>query len=231
MECQQYEAIAIKKARRFAAQSPEPFDDLAQVARIAIWNSLPKYDGDRGVPIGAYLNQKVDFALRSYIRENFGCRFKIPKNVVDQFTSITHSYAELRKTIPSITVEEIAAAAGLSPEKWFQVRTAIASRAVELIDEIDSAIDSDRIDADLAQDVTDEMLWEAIASLSPIERSLLLQHYFSDVPIKTLAKRLANSPVNWADVVDAKTTEEAVELILAMAIANLNSIFEKVNES
>ncbi len=67
----EYETLIRQVCYQFLSRLPAniEIDDLLQVARISVWDSIPKFDPSREVKIESYLSMRIKGAITDYLRD------------------------------------------------------------------------------------------------------------------------------------------------------------------
>ncbi len=117
-ECllQRYERLALRLARRFSDRG-EAREDLEQVARIGLLNSMRRFDPDRGVRFTTYATQTVLGELKKHFRDR-GWGLRVPRSLQELNLTARRAADRLSQELGrSPSVEEVASASGRAREQ------------------------------------------------------------------------------------------------------------------
>jgi RNA polymerase sigma-B factor len=182
-------------ARALAARyrtSPQPLEDLEQVAAIGLVKAVDAYDAGRGVPFPAFAVPTILGELKRHMRDA-SWDLHVPRSLKERVLAIEaaeRALAAQRSTPP--TVAELAAAAGVSAEEVLEaLRARFAHDAVAL-----ERGESDPGPAaeDFAAALTERLaLSEAMAVLSPRERTIVELRFGAGLTQSEIAARVGVS--------------------------------------
>jgi len=92
----------------------ESFDDLVQVASLALVGAARRFDPGRGVPFGAYAVPTIDGELRRHLRDRVG-PLRVPRREQQSTARLRRASAEISHRLGrEATVAEAAAATGMA---------------------------------------------------------------------------------------------------------------------
>jgi len=193
--------LAKRLARRY--QDRDTYDDLVQVASLALMKAIDRYDPDRGVTFAAYAVPTIVGALKHHFRDHTWI-VRVPRELHDRALQIQ-----------SVS-EQLTASAGRSPTPAEVAETMECS--VELVLEamqIGSALHPDRLDGPSDDDEDDRgrptaaseengyavaeasaTLAPLLARLTPSERKVLRLRFEHDLTQSEIAARLRVSQVH-----------------------------------
>ena len=144
-------------ARRLALRyrrSPEPLDDLVQVASLGLVKAVDRWDPDRGLAFSAFAVPTILGELRRYFRDSTWV-VRPPRGVQELSLSIERARDALSASIGrEPTVADLAARLGRSPEAVMEAlqaaddHTARSLQSPVLDDAVDSATPGDLIGQD-----------------------------------------------------------------------------------
>ncbi len=192
-------ALANHLARRYTGRG-ELFDDLAQVAALALISAVDRYDPDRPTPFAAYAVPTIVGALKRHFRDS-GWGMRVPRPLQELARELDIATGELshqRSRLP--TPAELAVHLHTSVE---QVLAATGARQVYRLTSLDTpatgAIDVDLVDMLGSVDphyaaVDDQLtLRLLVATLSPAERRILELRFFGQLTQTQIAAEIGVS--------------------------------------
>jgi RNA polymerase sigma-B factor len=107
--------LAHQLARRFANRG-EPYDDLVQVASMALVKSVDRFDPDRGVEFSTFATRTIIGELKRHFRDK-GWAIRAPRRIQELYLAIRPTVETLTQELGRPpTVVEIAASVGTSEE-------------------------------------------------------------------------------------------------------------------
>src|SRR5579875_1025600 len=178
----------------------EPLEDLIQVGTIGLINAIDRFDAGRGTKFSTYATPTIVGEIRRYFRDK-AWSLKVPRRLqeLNQTASKAQEALSTRLGRPP-TIQEVAERIGVSEEETLE--------AIELGNTYDTVSldskmmhDSDSAPLSLAEFVGAEDdtlhnidaygdLDQAIESLEPRERAIIIHRFFKDMSQAEVAKQL-----------------------------------------
>lgn len=107
--------LAHQLARRYANRG-EPYEDLVQVASLAIVKSVDRFDPERGVEFSTFATRTVIGELKRHFRDR-GWAVRAPRRIQELYLELGQTIGTLSQQLGrSPTVAELATAVGASEE-------------------------------------------------------------------------------------------------------------------
>ena len=124
--------LAEHLARRFVYRG-ESYDDLVQVASIALIKAVDRYDPARGVEFSTFATKTVLGELKRHFRDK-GWAIRAPRRLQELYLELNHSVSALAQTLGRPpTIAELASDTGASQEQVLEALEAGQSyRSVSL---------------------------------------------------------------------------------------------------
>jgi RNA polymerase sigma-B factor len=192
--------LAHQLARRYANRG-EPYEDLVQVASLAIVKSVDRFDPDRGVEFTTFATRTVIGELKRHFRDK-GWAVRAPRRVQELYLElgkITETLAQELGRSP--TVGELATATGATEEAVLEALEAGQGYRTSSIDATDrneetlaSHIGGDDASLDTVEDR--ELLAPAIAKLAPREQLILQLRFAHGLTQSEIAARVGISQMH-----------------------------------
>jgi RNA polymerase sigma-B factor len=133
--------LARQLAARYA-RPPEPFEDVYQVACMALVKAVDRYDADREVAFSSYAVPTIVGEIKRYYRDHTWV-VHVPRDLAELAVRVQRTTADLTsRTGRPATLAEIAAELGVGEDEVRQARDAIRARRptpLELDDDDDAA--------------------------------------------------------------------------------------------
>jgi RNA polymerase sigma-B factor len=209
--------LAHQLARRFASRG-ESYDDLFQVASLALIKSVERFEPDRGVEFSTFATSTVIGELKRHFRDR-GWSIRAPRRVQElylELSSATESLSQKLGRAP--TVREIAELIGTTEEAILEAIEAGQSYRTPSIDAPDrkEGTVSDRLgslDASFAG-VEDRMVLAiSLADLPEREQDILKLRFVDGLTQSEIAERIGLSQMH-------------VSRLLADSLAKLREVFD-----
>jgi RNA polymerase sigma-B factor len=128
--------LAERLARRYR-WSPEPLDDLLQVASLSLYRALQRFDPDRGVEFPAYAIPTIIGALKRY-RRDFASSVHVPRSLQERSLAVRRELNQLSSELGHHpTSGELAARCDLRVEEVIEARVAADARFAASLDHED----------------------------------------------------------------------------------------------
>jgi RNA polymerase sigma-B factor len=125
--------LAHRVARRFA-YGREPFEDLLQVASLALVKAVDRFDPERGLAFSSYAVPTMVGEIKRYFRDS-SWALHLPRGIKERALELAEVERRLSdRSGRSPTAQELADAAGLSLEETLEARAASAAAATRPLD-------------------------------------------------------------------------------------------------
>jgi RNA polymerase sigma-B factor len=119
--------FAKRLARRYRGAS-ESFDDLLQVASLALVNAVDRFDPDRGIPFSAFASPTILGELKRHFRDR-AWTVRVPRGLHDRMAQVEKAISELTEKLQrSPSIGEIAERLKLEPTDVLEVLEANHNR-------------------------------------------------------------------------------------------------------
>jgi len=119
--------FAKRLARRYRGAS-ESFDDLLQVASLALVNAVDRFDPDRGIPFSAFASPTILGELKRHFRDR-AWTVRVPRGLHDRMAQVDKAVAELTEKLQrSPSIGEMAERRELEPTDVLEVLEANHNR-------------------------------------------------------------------------------------------------------
>ncbi len=183
-------------ARRFSNRG-EPYDDLVQVASVALIRAANSFDDSRDVAFSTYATSMMIGELKHHFRDR-GWQIKTPRRLQELYLELTGLVSDLTQQLGRApTVHELAAAAQCRDEEVIAALEAGRGYRADSLDS--SSMDSARFDRFTAVSGTGESfedraeLSSHLAALPERERFILQRRFFDDQSQEEIARELGIS--------------------------------------
>ena len=218
--CRQYLPLVGAIARRFSGRGVD-YDDLYQVAALALVKAVQRFDADKGVQFSTYVTPTIVGEVKNYFRDK-SRTITLPRRSGALLKQIEAAREKLTHTLMrSPTVDELAAETG---ETAFVILETLEMRGAMTPISLDTsstpADENLTIQAVLGQDEagyetveTQDAVRQIMASLPENERQLLKMRYFDGLSQRDVALRLGISQMTVSRL-EKKALMRARELIL-----------------
>ncbi|MGZ4247482.1 MAG: SigB/SigF/SigG family RNA polymerase sigma factor [Solirubrobacteraceae bacterium] len=197
-----YLPLARKLAGRYA-RTQEPFDDLFQVACLALVKAVDRFDYDRGLAFSSFAVPTILGELKRHFRDK-GWAIHIPRGLLELMLSVQNAEATLSsRGGRSPTVVEIAEYLGVDTEQVLEGLEAVAARHAASLDEpivresrdesapVHESIGSD--DEGYERVDTSVTLAAAVKQLRPGDRRVLALRIGDELTQREIAERIGVS--------------------------------------
>lgn len=184
-------------ARRFSGRGAD-YEDLYQVASMALVGALKTFDETRGLRFSTYVTPTVTGAVRHYIRDKIGV-MRTPRGLAEQYAQLKAARERLTDSLrrePS--AHELADALSWPTARVLEVLT---FKDASFISSLDAPAEDGRMPADVLGDLDAgyeavekrEDLKHALRKLSNTERMLLFLRYRDKLSQRAAAEKLGLS--------------------------------------
>lgn len=196
--------LADRIAQRYARRG-ETFDDLQQIARIGLLNSVNRFDPDNGADFLAYAIPTMMGEVRRYFRDH-SWAMRVPRRLKDLHVRIGAITPHLTQTLGHTpTASDLAAALEVSREDVVECVVAANAYSVRSLDAPLSDHDEARSaltetlgaqDTELNAITDRESLRPLLATLSERERLILTMRFFAGMTQSQIAEQIGISQMH-----------------------------------
>ncbi|NJL21259.1 MAG: RNA polymerase sigma factor SigF [Leptolyngbyaceae cyanobacterium SM1_3_5] len=195
-----------KLAHRLSYQCAEPYEDLEQIGYLGLIRAIERFDPAQGCAFSSFAVPYIRGEILHYLRDRSSA-VKLPRRWQELHKASEKARGELVKTLgrpPQDT--EIAAAIGVSPQEWSELRIAMKNRSPLSLDatvshSIDSTVTLGEILPDthyqalqrLEED--SQQLHRALSQLEDKTRAAIEFVFFGGLTRKETAARIGVSPM------------------------------------
>ena len=190
-------------ARRFANRG-EPLEDIEQVGFLGLIQAIERFDPSLGNEFSSFATPTIMGEMRRYFRDR-SWAVRVPRRLQENYARVRRAQAQLQAALgrqPSVA--EIAEDLGLEPDDVLAaLEVSPAHRALSLEAPADAETGSaelaDRIgieDANLERVEMAALLQQAMAHLTPRERSIMALRFVEQLPQTEVARRLGISQMH-----------------------------------
>ena len=196
--------FAKRLARRYRGAS-ESFDDLLQVASLALVNAVDRFDPDRGIPFSAFASPTILGELKRHFRDR-AWTVRVPRGLHDRMAQVDKAVSELTEKLQrSPSIGEIAERLELEPTDVLEVLEANHNRRPLSLDRPTTRDDSEEATpADwIGEDDKNFELVEgrvaldsALPHLDERERLVLRLRFVDDMTQSQIAEQIGHSQMH-----------------------------------
>jgi len=188
--------LAHRSARRFAERG-EPFDDVFQVASVALLHAVDRFQPSQGVPFGAYATPTIVGEIKRHFRDRTW-RVHVPRRAKDLRPAVNNVSDELSRALGrSPTAGEVAKHLNIDEDLVLQVVEAnSAYRTAQLDNVTERQVRATEADADVDAILDRELVSHALVHLRPREREIIQLRFFEEMTQAQIAERIGTSQVH-----------------------------------
>jgi RNA polymerase sigma-B factor len=196
--------LARELARRYI-YTDEPFDDLLQVASLALIKAIDRFDPDRGSKFASFAAPTILGELKRHFRDK-GWALHVPRDLQERALAVGREAEALSKRLGrSPKPREVARALGCSVEQVLEAQQAAASYEAASLDTPTTRDDDDAaslIDLLGGEDSAYELVEDrdeiasAWQTLPEMERSVLELRFVHDLTQREIGERIGHSQMH-----------------------------------
>ena len=197
-------------ARRFINRG-EPYDDLFQVASLALVKAVDRFDPDVGVKFSTFAAKYIVGELKRHFRDR-GWAIRAPRRVQELYLELGHYIEELSQQLGRApTVSELAAAVGRSEEDVLEATEAGRNYRTSSLDapvaggQTLASVLSE-VDRNISQIEERSLLAQALEHLSPRDRVIVHMRFVDGMTQSEIAARVGLSQMQISRILSANVT-------------------------
>lgn len=217
--CRQYLPLAGAIARRFSGRGVD-YDDLYQVASLALVKAIKRFDPDKGVQFSTYVTPTIVGEVKNYFRDK-SRTITLPRRSGALMKQIETAREKLtHELMRSPTIDELAAETGETADVILEtLEMQSLMTPVSLDASPDTQEDDLSLHAVLGQEdsgyesvETQDAIGHIMRTLSENERQVIALRYFKGLSQREVAERLGVSQMTISRM-EKKALERARQLI------------------
>ena len=188
--------LAHRAARRFNDRG-EPFDDILQVARVALLNSVDRFDPSHGVPFGAYATPTITGEIKRHFRDRTW-RVHVPRRAKDLRPAVNSASEELSNELGrSPTAQEVARRLDIDEDSVLEAIEANGAYRTALLDSTtERQLRDTDVESDLDGVLNRELVYKVLERLRPRERQIIQLRFFDEMTQAQIAELIGTSQVH-----------------------------------
>jgi RNA polymerase sigma-B factor len=188
--------LAHRAARRFSDRG-EPFDDILQVARLALIKSVDRFDPSHGVPFGAYATPTITGEIKRHFRDRTW-RVHVPRRAKDLRPAVNAASEELSKELGrSPTAQEVALRLNVEEDSVLEAIEANGAYRTATLDvKKERQLRDGSVDAELDDVLNRELVAKVLSRLRPRERQIIQLRFFDEMTQSQIAELIGTSQVH-----------------------------------
>lgn len=188
--------LAQRSARRFAERG-EPYDDILQVASLALMHAVDRFQPALNVPFGAYATLTIVGEIKRHFRDRTW-RVHVPRRAKDLRPAVNSASDDLSKVLGrSPTARQVAVHLSIDEDLVLQVVEAnSAYRTTQLDNVTERQIRATEIDSEINAVLDRELIGQALVHLRPREREIIQLRFFDELTQAQIADRIGTSQVH-----------------------------------
>lgn len=195
-----HEGLAVSRARKMWRAGVE-MEDLLQVARMAMWTAIQRYDADKGASFATFATRTMDGELKRYYRDRVWS-VHVPRGLKQ--TSLQASRARRRYVAEHGLEPSTAQLARFADMDTQQVERGLRAAAAYRSDSLDAPVAEggrrlhDTLVAAEPQIEPEELmdLWRAARRLPPRQRRIVHLSFFEDMTQREIAAQIGCSQMH-----------------------------------
>lgn len=201
-------------ARKFSGRGVD-YDDLYQVAALALVKAIDRFDVDRGIQLSSFVTPGMVGEVKNYFRDKSRA-IRPPRRSTEMLRLVEKAREELTQELGRAPrVDEIAQRSGLEEDEVLEAMEAGASQPVSL--DMQTAGDDEELtlghaigteEAGFAAFENADLIRRAVAKLNPKQQDVIRMRFFENLSQREVAQRLGVSQMSVS-----RTERAALELM------------------
>jgi RNA polymerase sigma-B factor len=197
--------LARRSARRFADRG-EPFDDVLQVARVALLHAVDRFDPSLGVPFGAFATPTIIGEIKRHFRDRTW-RVHVPRRAKDLRPTVNAAYDDLSKLLSRApTPREVAIHLDIEEDLVLQVVEANSAYRTAPLDAVTERRVRGETEAEVEGVLDREVVRQVLGRLRPRERRIIEMRFFEEMTQAQIAEQIGTSQVHVGRLITSSLT-------------------------
>jgi RNA polymerase sigma-B factor len=197
--------LARRSARRFADRG-EPFDDVLQVARVALLHAVDRFDPALGVPFGAFATPTIIGEIKRHFRDRTW-RVHVPRRAKDLRPAVNGAHDDLSKVLGRApTPREVAVHLDIDEDLVLQVIEANSAYRTAPLDAVTERRARNGDEEEVTGVLDREVVRQVLDRLRPRERQIIEMRFFEEMTQAQIAERIGTSQVHVGRLITSSLT-------------------------
>ncbi len=203
--------LAHQLARRFTDRG-EPYDDLVQVASMALVKSVDRFEPDRGVEFSTFATRTIIGELKRHFRDK-GWAIRAPRRIQELYLAVRPAIETLTQELGRPpTVVEIAAAVGATEESVLEALEAsqrYRTASIDAPDRQEGSISLRLGQIDAGYEGTDDrmLLARSMADLPEREQTIIKLRFVDGLTQSEIASQVGLSQMHVSRLLSASLAQ------------------------
>ncbi|MBI4935966.1 MAG: sigma-70 family RNA polymerase sigma factor [Actinobacteria bacterium] len=203
--------LARRSARRFADRG-EPFDDVVQVARVALVRAVDRFDPALGVPFGAFATPTIIGEIKRHFRDRTW-RVHVPRRAKDLRPAVNAASHDLSRVLGRApTPREVAVHLEIEEDLVLQVIEANNAYRTSPLDVVTEGPVRNGIEDQVEGVMDREVVRQVLDRLRPRERQIIEMRFFDEMTQAQIAEKIGTSQVHVGRLISSSLTLLRVHL-------------------
>ncbi|MEH1822125.1 MAG: sigma-70 family RNA polymerase sigma factor [Nostoc sp.] len=176
-----------KVVHRMSQVCREPYDDLFQLGYIGLLKAADRFDPSTGYAFSSFALPYIQGEIQHFLRDQWQS-VKLPRTAIETKAKVRRLQRHLAKLGRDIDASQIAWGLGISEEKWREIEALDSNVTISLDELLHEPMQADD------DEVDDRVVLKHLNKLPVLQRTAIVEKFFSNVSIADIAKRQKANP-------------------------------------
>lgn len=186
--CNLHRNLARKVAHREAAQCPEPFEDLAQLAIIGLLKAIDRFEPAKGNAFSSFAVPYIRGEIQHFLRDHWS-HVKVPRRAIELSSRVKATRRKLMAMGRELDEARLALLMGVPAAKWRWTCEALDREPLLDLDDVQQPIAEPVYHATESDPEWQQQLCSQLEALENPYRIALMEAYMAGLSIKQIARR------------------------------------------
>ena len=183
--------LARKIAHKYARKSPEPYEDLEQLARMGLLKAIDKFDLSKGFKFSSFAVTWIRGSILHHLRDNWSL-LKVKRENAEKYGRVCALQRRLAKPKDprlkpvQMPLDKIAAMIGIEKDDWEDIKATQQIKHLLCLEDLSEALPSDEPEQSVYAEHYGRVL-EFLGRLDEPTRSLVIAHHMHDRSLDQLS--------------------------------------------
>jgi|SRR5579885_1518707 len=186
--CKLHRNLARKVAHREAAQCPEPFEDLEQLAIIGLLKAIDRFEPSKGNAFSSFAVPYIRGEIQHFLRDHWS-HVKIPRRAVELSSRVKAIRRKRLARGQDLPEQELAVLMGISAAKWRWTCEALDREPLLDLDDVHQPIEPETYQLVESDPAWQQQLCTQLEAVENPYRTALMEAYMGGLSIAQIARR------------------------------------------